>query len=97
MWYFPQYHILIFFLVILAISLMIVILCLLIVAVYLLFKILKRADLLLAAHGLAACPNCHKETMVMRYANPGCRCILVSRAPKPVSVLSPTPAHGIGD
>ena len=90
MWYFPQYHILILILVLIAIGFMIVAVCLL-------FKLLARVNTLLAAAGLASCPNCHKATLVQRCTNPACQCIMVSRDPKPANALSPVPLHGVGD
>jgi hypothetical protein len=82
LWYFPQYHVIMFGLVLIAIALMAVAVCLL--AIF-----LSRLNVWIAQTVHTTCPCCHGETLVtiQKCASPQCRFVRILR--------DPTSAHGV--
>lgn len=100
LWYFPQYHVIMFVLVLIAMTLMAVAVCLL--AVF-----LSRLDVWVAQTVLTTCPCCHHSTLttIQKCASPECKFIRILRDPAPAQCsatdceeslpgLSPQHLHG---
>jgi len=96
LWYFPQYHIVIFILVLFAIAMLILTVVLLTIIVCRVINNSAKLDLVLGCLTLTECPCCHRKSVrtIQQCTSPDCREIQVL---KDRLELLPVAQHAHGD